>query len=123
MKGKQKGELRTAEFKQRAVERMLAGESVARLSRELRVKPSVLYRWREAYRQEGRAGFRRRGRPRGSPGPPAEAAKAQVSALEHKVGQQAMVIDFLRRAFKRVEESRPRSTGTGGPASMGRSRP
>ena len=123
MKGRRKREVRTAKFKERAVERMLAAEPVSRLSRELRVRRTLLYRWRDAYRQEGRAGLRPTGRPGRSQPKQAQAAEERISDLERKIGQQAMVIDFLRRAFKRVEELRPPGKRTGGTASMERSRP
>ena len=102
---------------------MLSGEAVTALSRELGVRRSLLYRWREAYRKEGVSGFRPIGRSAPSQEKQAEAAEARIQALERKVGHQAMVIDFLRRAFKRVEESRRPNNGDGGIASMERSRP
>ncbi len=102
---------------------MLAGEPVSRLSRELKVRRSLLYRWRNTYRKEGTAGFRWIGRPERSQEEQAKAAEARISDLERKVGQQALVIDFLRRAFKRVEGLRQPSKGDGGTASMERSRP
>ena len=97
-----KRERRMAGFKERAVRRILAGESVSRLSRELKVRRSLLYRWRDAYRKEGAAGFRPIGRPEWSLEKKAKKAEDRISELECKIGQQAMVIDFLRRAFKRV---------------------
>ena len=50
------------EFKANVAQRILNGESVTALHRELQIKRSVLYRWRDAYRKEGAAGFERRGR-------------------------------------------------------------
>jgi transposase-like protein len=123
LKGKRKRELRTTKFKQTAVQRIVAGEPVSRLSGELKVERSLLYRWRDAYRKEGVARFRPIGRPGGSQQKQGPAAEGRISELERKIGQQAMVIDFFRRAFKRVEESRAANKGTGGTASMERSRP
>lgn len=111
MKGKGKRELRTAKFKERAVQRMMAGEPVSVLSRELKVKRSLLYRWRDAYRKEGAAGFRPIGRPGWSQENKQNEAEVRITALECKIGRQAMVIDFLRRAFKRVEGLRRPSKG------------
>jgi transposase-like protein len=118
----------TAEFKARVVQRMLAGESVSGLSREVKVKRQILYRWRDAYRKEGLEGLGRpRGRPRGPSrrNPPAAppAGEERIRELERKVGQQALVMDFLQRACKRVKESRPPNKAAGGTASMERSRP
>ncbi len=118
----------TPEFKQRIAQRILNGESVSALHHEFQVKRSVLYRWRDAYRAEGPAGLNRRtGRPPGVPNPPRtpvapeEAAARHVADLERKIGQQALDIDFLRRAFKRVKESRRKNTESGGTASTERS--
>jgi transposase-like protein len=44
-----------ARFKEEAVRRMLNGESIMRLSRELDVARAVLYRWRDTYRTSRRA--------------------------------------------------------------------
>jgi transposase-like protein len=123
LKGKSKRERRTEEFKKRAVQRMLAGEPVSRLSRQLKVRRSLLYRWHHAYRKEGTAGFRPIGRPGWSLENKAKEAEERITELECKIGQQAMVIDFLRRAFKRVGELRQPSKGDGGTASMERSKP
>lgn len=123
MKGKPKREFRTAKFKEQAVQRMLAGESVSRLSRELKVKRSLLYRWRATYRKAGVAGFRPVGRAGWSQAQPSEQEQARIAQLERKVGQQTLVIDFLRRACKRVAAFRQPSNGTGATASMERSRP
>lgn len=118
------------EFRIAAAQRMLAGESVTKLHRELGVKRSVLYRWRDAFRDHGEAGLARgRGRPPGvpRPAPPpgaseAEQLRAQVAALERKVGQQAMYLDFFKRAFARVKaESSQQRDGAGATASTGRS--
>jgi len=42
--------------------------------------------------------------------------------LERKVGQQAMELDFLKRAWQHVEEQRRLRALTGGAASTSRSR-
>ncbi len=119
-----KARVHTAEFKLSVVQRMMAGEPVARLSREVKVKREMLYRWRDAYRKHGRVGLERpRGRPRKSSGEAVPAAAARLRELERKVGQQALVIDFLQRACKRVKALRQESKGSGATASMERSKP
>ena len=116
------------EFKEGVAQRILRGEGVTSLHHELDIKRSVLYRWRDAYRKDGAAGLQRPvGRPPGIPNPPRpvaspeEAAARRVVELERKIGQQALDIDFLRRAFKRVKEARRENTETGATASTGRS--
>ena len=116
-------------FKVAAAKRLLAGESGTQLSRELQVRRSVLYRWREAYRQHGAAGLnRQRGRPPGPgrrPATPrnADPAARRIAELERKVGQQTLEIDFLQRAFKRVKELGPPSGGSGASGSTAKSAP
>lgn len=115
------------EFKAGVAQRMVNGESVTALHHQFQIKRSVLYRWRDAYRKEGAAGLQRRtGRPPGvtSPRPGASAEQAaarRMAELERKIGQQALDLDFLRRAFKRVKESRRNDTVSGGTASTERS--
>ena len=116
------------EFKERVAQRMLNGESVSALHHELQIKRGVLYRWRDAYRKEGVAGLQRaRGRPPGVPNPPRSAgepgaaAALRIAELERKVGQQALDLDFFRRAFKRVNELRRKPTEPGATASTPKS--
>jgi transposase len=117
----------SGEFKAGVAQRILNGESVSALHCELGIKRSVLYRWRDAYRREGAAGMRTSGRPPGGAQPPRprgapeEAAARRVADLERKIGQQALDIDFLRRAFKRVKESRRTNAVSGATASTERS--
>jgi transposase len=150
----------TRTFKLAALQRMLAGENVSALARELGIKRKLLYQWRNRFRSEGPAGLRSRGRPRrdlaestvlpaglvapaaaarGSPLAPgrsprvsasaedgrsaaAVAAEARVAALERKVGQQELELDFFREALRRLKDVRssngtpaaPRSTRSSG---------
>ena len=123
-RGRGKRRVYAPEFKLRVVQRMMAGEPVAGLSREVQVKRTLLYRWRDTYRKQGVAGFQRPvGRPRKPPQEGVPGAAARIRELERKVGQQALVIDFLQRACKRVEALRRTSKGSGATASMERSKP
>jgi transposase-like protein len=108
--------------------RILAGESVSKLHAEYEIQRSVLYRWRAAYRKDGASGLQRAiGRPPGVPNPAPkpraseeERLRRQVAELERKVGQQALHLDFLQRAFKRVKESGQKTGSTGAAASTKR---
>ena len=118
----------TKEFKEGVAQRILKGESVSVLHQEFQIKRSVLYRWRDAYRKDGAAGLQRPvGRPPGVPNPPRvvaspeEIAARRVAELERKIGQQTVDLDFLRRAFKRVKESRRKNAEAGATASTERS--
>ena len=118
------------EFRIEIAQRIERGESVSKLHHELEIKRSVLYRWRDALRKEGASGLARAvGRPPGVPNPATrkpgvsaeDALRQQIAALERKVGQQAVQLDFFKRAFKRVKESSQPSASTGATASTGRS--
>jgi transposase len=118
----------SAEVRVQVAQRILQGESVSKLHHELDIKRSMLYRWRDTYRKEGAAGLARPiGRPPGvrpapKPGASAEEAlRQQIAALERKIGQQAVQLDFFKRAFKRVKESSQASGSAGATASTRRS--
>jgi transposase-like protein len=109
------------EFRIAVARRILNGESVTALSNELKIKRSVLYRWRNAYRDQGAAGLSRpKGRPAGAanhgskPGAGAAvAADQKIAELERRLGRMALENDFLRRAFKRVKEARSKNSAPG----------
>ena len=88
----------TKEFKQTAVRRLNSGQSVAEVARALEVHPSDLHRWRRELQDYGAHAFLGVGKKR--------AEESRVAELERKVGQQAMEIDFLKRALQHVEEQR-----------------
>jgi transposase len=88
----------TREFKEAAVRRMEMGVPVAEVARTAEVSPKALYRWRRELREFGSRAFTGPGRSR--------AEEQQVAALERKVGQQALEIDFLRGCLQHVEEQR-----------------
>ncbi len=124
------------EFKLSAVGRLEAGESGSALARELGVKRTILYRWREAWRAGGELALREgQGRPtkvealamEDARGPLAKAhdlavARRQIAELERKVGQQQVYLDFFKGALRRIETSRRPALAPGAPASSPRSR-
>jgi transposase-like protein len=64
-------------LKQAAVARAAAGESIAEVARDLKLRGRLLYAWRDQVRTGGPAALRRRGRPR--KGATAVAAPASAS--------------------------------------------
>lgn len=124
------------EFKLAAIGRLEAGESGSALALELRVKRTILYRWRAAWRAGGELALREgRGRPSKAEalameearGPLAKAndlaeARRQIAALERKVGQQQVYLDFFKGALRRIETLRQPAPAPGAPASSPRSR-
>ena len=60
----------STEFKEAVVVRLDAGERMAAVSDELKIRRKLLYEWRAAYRELGAAGLnRKRGRKPGAPAP------------------------------------------------------
>jgi transposase len=109
------------EFKKAAIERARTAASIPALSKELGVHFCQVYRWLRIYEEQGEEGLqthRRGGRPTRAPqvskpvGP-----QKRIAELERVIGQQAVDLDFLKRAFKRVKESRPNSSSSGATAS------
>jgi len=119
------------EFKVKVVERIEAGESISKLSGELSIKRSILYRWRDAYRVGGAPALRGgRGRPTLSDAAEMAAARQEatgrsdpskeqhrIAELERKIGQQQMDIDFFKEALRRIEASHRPNDGPGVTAS------
>jgi transposase len=116
------------EFKIGIVCRMLAGESVSSLARELKMTRKDLYVWRDRFQAGGPEALRGRGRPpktedaglaasgtraQAVPDTPAaelEAGRKRIAELERKVGQQQLDLDFFQRALRHV--GAPRQPGT-----------
>ena len=102
-------------LKQAAVARVAAGESVAEVARDLKLRGRLLYAWRDKIRTGGPAALRERGRPRkggmavAAPAVAAagedDVARAQrrVAELERKIGQQQVDLDFFRQALRHVK--------------------
>ena len=123
------------EYKLQAVKRMESGENVSALSRELKIKREVLYRWRDAYRLGGPEALRLRGRPskaeasalglaRGTAGRANDLAEArwQIEQLQRKVGRQQVKLDFFKQALRHIEAPRRQNSAPGVTASSPTSR-
>ena len=110
-------------LKQVAVARVAAGESVAEVARDLKLRGRLLSAWRAQLRAGGPAALRGPGRPRkGVVAAPAVAAvgegdlaraQRRVAELERKIGQQQVDLDFFRRALRHVRETRRASAAPG----------
>jgi transposase len=116
------------DFKVGIVCRMLAGENVSALARELRMTRKDLYAWRDRFQAGGPEALRGRGRPpkaeaaglavsgasakapAETPAAELEAAHKRIAELERKVGQQQLDLDFFQRALRHV--GAPRQPGT-----------
>jgi transposase-like protein len=103
----------TKEFKIAALRQLDAGASTAAVARSCEINPSLLHRWRRDFQQSPEQAFPGLGKKR--------ADENRVAALERKIGQQALEIDFLKRCLQRIEEQRMLQALTGKPLSTSRS--
>ena len=117
-----KARIFSRDLKLSVIRRMLAGENVSALARELQVRREDLYVWRERFRAGGAAALRGRGRPPkvvatapAAVAVPDDLASAQrrMAELERKIGQQQLELDFFQRALRQVSAPRRPSDGPG----------
>ena len=128
-KKKQKHRVFDRTMKIDTVRRMLRGQNVSALTRELKISRAMLYRWKDVYRQEGSNAFRRRaGRPpksspildrvRAAAAGELAAARQRIAELERKIGQQQVDLDFFRQALRQVAADRAAVSDRGAKASL-----
>jgi transposase len=129
------------DFKLETLRRMAAGENVSDLSRELEVSRKSIYQWRDRYRLGGAVALRSRGRTTKAEAASLSAhqakaadaladqavrqesleelarAQRRIAALERKIGQQQVELDFFQQALRQVREQRQPNGVPGGTAS------
>ena len=88
----------SAQRKQSAVLRLLRGEDLVLLSRELAVTAAELSGWRDAFLAGGEASLKSR---------PADARDAEIGRLKEKVGDLTMATELLEAKIERLETARP----------------
>jgi transposase len=88
--------------KQEAVLRLLRGDDLELLSRELGVTAAELSGWREAFLAAGEASLKSR---------PADARDAEIGRLKEKVGDLTMANELLEAKIERLEAARPLARG------------
>jgi transposase-like protein len=84
--------------KTEVVLRVLRGEDLDALSRELGVTPGAIARWRDQFLAGGQAAVRRR---------PADARDEEITRLRAKVGEITMANELLQERARRAEAGRP----------------
>jgi transposase len=113
-------------FKLMALSRLAAAKDVSALARELGVRRLQLYRWRWAFEAGGAAALGAAGRRLAMRALPAgetlATARERIAALERRLGQQQLELDFFRQALRQVEALRRPSDGPGATASTPSSR-
>jgi transposase len=143
---KSKGRRYSREVKLAAVKRLLAGENVPLLAKEVGTTRKSLYEWRASYLRGGAQALRGRGQPwtsvEAEPPPQASAAapplprtseeqpalaelakaRGRIRELERKVGQQQLDLDFFQHALRTIREGRQPSDGSGAKSSTRPSR-
>jgi len=105
-------------FKVAAIKRVLDGEPMAAVARELNIGVELLWRWEKRYSEKGEEYLLGIGQ--NSPGVVVnrEAShQRRIAELERLVGRQQLEIRFLDEALRQVEELRQPKNGNGGPAS------
>ena len=88
----------SARRKQRTVLRLLRGEDLELVSRELGVTAAALSGWREAFLAAGEAALKTR---------PADARDGEIGRLKEKVGDLTMANELLEAKIERLETARP----------------
>jgi transposase len=88
----------SAKRKQSAVLRLLRGEDLELLSRELSVPAAELSTWRDAFLAAGEASLKTR---------PADSRDAEIGRLKAKVGDLTMANELLATKIEHLEAGRP----------------
>jgi transposase-like protein len=112
------------QFKIAAVRRVIEGEDLAAVSRDLELGRELLWRWKKRVEEQGEGALHDVGRRKGEPQSSAESVEAgqrrRIAELERLVGRQQLEIDFLDKALRRVEELRQEKNDAGAGASSKR---
>jgi transposase-like protein len=109
------------EFKIAAVRRVLEGEELGAVARELNIAFRLLWDWKKRVVERGEEHLHGIGRPSGSPTTTHRDKQAQrMAELERLVGRQQLEIRFLDKALRRVGELRQQKNDDGGAASSKR---
>lgn len=101
------------EFKIAAVRRVLGGEELKKVARELDIQYGVLWKWKKRVVELGEDHLYTVGRGKRSAVPRKnQSKKRSIAELERVIGRQQMEIRFLERALRQVEElRRPKNDG------------
>lgn len=81
----------TKEFKLQVVQEIEAGLSIVEVSRRYEIHPSLLNKWRDAYRKHGENSFPGNGN--------LHREEAKIAMLERKIGQLTMENEFLKKVI------------------------
>ena len=96
--GWQKPERFSARQKTEVVGRLLRGEALDLVSRELGIPAARLATWREAFLHAGQEALKKQ---------PLESRDREIGRLREKLGESTMAIELLREKIGRFETDRP----------------
>jgi transposase-like protein len=107
------------EFKVAAVKRVLGGEPIGRVARDLQIGMPLLWRWKKRVIELGEDHLYEVGARRGQRrvNNSSKSQERRIAELERLVGRQQAEISFLDKALRRVEELRHEKKDDGGAAS------
>lgn len=110
------------EFKIAAVRRVMEGEPVGAVARDLDIGFRVLWSWKKRVAEKGEEYLHELGRPKqwqepGKVDPGDASQQRRMAELERLVGRQQMEIRFLAKALRQVEERRQQKNDAGAVAS------
>jgi len=104
------------ELKIVAMHEIESGKGMAEVARMFQVSPKRLETWKGEWRAKGELAF-----PGNGSQPQAKLDAEQIALLERKVGQQAMEIEFLKKALRRFREHPRPVVANGNAASISKS--
>ena len=96
--GWKKPERFSARQKTEVVLRLLRGEALDLLSRELGIPAARIATWREAFLDAGQAALKK---------PPLDSRDREIGRLREKLGEVTMDMELLREKMGRLENSHP----------------
>ena len=104
-------------FKIAAVRRVIEGEELTAVARDLELGRELLWQWKKRVEEQGEEALYDVGRRKGEPQRSADSIEAaqqrRIAELERLVGRQQLEIDFLGKALRRVEELRQEKNDDG----------
>jgi len=89
-----------------------SGKGMAEMARLYQISPNRIEAWRSEWRAKGELAFPGKGAR-----PQWQLDTERIAELERKIGQQAMEIDFLKKALRRFREQPLAAGGNGGAGS------
>ena len=104
------------ELKMAAMREIDSGKGIAEVARMYQLSPKRLETWKGEWRAKGELAF-----PGKSARPQSRLDAERIGELERKIGQQAMELDFLKKALRRFREHPLPVIANGGASSISKS--